>query len=156
MILTAGCALNGAPAQPSSAAGLPPGPWQPPAALADLARTPGVVFSFREELSHDHLTLPMWQTALDPRTYAGHPLGYYRVTAFASVAVTRGAQVLGDYTAQAQVQQPYDIYSGPTFMQLERRARAQARRTLAAEMLADGARLRAAVARRPRSQGVTE
>lgn len=166
--MAVGCALAGAhpttpaqplalaPPQPAIAAGLPPGPWHPPAALADLARTQGVVFSFREEISHDHSTLPMWQTAFDPRTYAGHPLGYYRVIAFASLAVTRGPQVLGDYTAQARVEQPYTIYSGPTFMQLERRARAQVRETLDAELLGDAARLRAAVARQPPTAGVTE
>ncbi|HLH76932.1 MAG TPA: hypothetical protein VKV28_09035 [Candidatus Binataceae bacterium] len=167
MVLAAGCALASAPSQsssaappsqPASAADVPPGPWDPPAALADLARTPGVVFSFREELSHDHVTLPMWRTAFDPRTYAGHPLGYYQVTAFASVAITQGAQVLGNYTAQAQVEQPYTIYSGPTFMQLERRARAEVRRALAADLVSDAARLRAAVAhaRQPPVQGFTE
>jgi hypothetical protein len=123
------------------AAPVPPGQWQPPAALAAVVGAPGVEVSYREEMTHDHYTVPMWQTAFDPRVYMGKPLGRYGVTAFATVSITRGDQVLGDYTAKVHVERNYGMYYGPTYMQLEREARGEVRKRLDDELLRDRTKL---------------
>jgi hypothetical protein len=127
------------------AAPLPPGPWAPPASLAPLINAPGVKVSYREQMAHDHYTIPMWQTAFDPRVYMGSPLGRYGVTAFATVSITRGDEVLGDYTAKVHVEQNYGMYYGPTYMQLEREARGQVRKQLDNELLHDRSKLLSAL-----------
>src|SRR5689334_9493648 len=91
----------------------------PPAVAMSLAPDSPITFSYREELTHDDYHLPLIVTALDPVTYAGAPVGDRGVSAFASLTVSRGDQILGDYTAKAYVSKSYTMYSEPPHAQLE-------------------------------------
>lgn len=134
---------------------MPPSRWRPPAAVAELATTPGVKFSYREEWRHEHTTVPMFESAIDPRTYLGRPLGTYGVTVFAWVSVTQGPAVLGDYAARVHLEKPYGLTYGPTYTQLERQARAAVRAKLAGLITHDAARLDAE-AKSPRADEARE
>ena len=67
----------------------------PPAVAGALSDSGPIGFNYREELTHDHYTVPLALSAFDPLTYVGYPLGNYGVTAFASLAITDGPRVLG-------------------------------------------------------------
>jgi len=117
----------------------------PPAVALSLSHSSTVTFSYREELTHDDYHIPLWFSALDPVTYAGAPLGDYRVTAFASLAIIVGDRILGDYTAKAYVTKSYSLYSEPTHSELERAARAAVREKIDQKLYGDATRLADAV-----------
>jgi hypothetical protein len=117
----------------------------PPAVAASLSSNAAVSFSYREELTHEY-HIPRLFTALDPVTYLGAPLGDYGVTAFASLTITEGDRVLGDYTAKAHVSKSYTLYSEPTHAELERAARAAVRQKIDGKLLGDADTLARAVA----------
>lgn len=85
----------------------------------------------------------MWESAFDPRTYLGRPLGTYGVTVFASVAITDGPRILGDYTARVHIEEPYGLTYQPTYAEMERQARGAVRAKLAKEITRDAALLKA-------------
>src|SRR5262249_28260843 len=65
-----------------------------------LNRDSHITFLYREEISHDDYHIPLIVTAFDPATYVGAPVGDLGVTAFASLSITEGDRVLGDYIAK--------------------------------------------------------
>jgi hypothetical protein len=99
----------------------------PPSVAMSLSSNSAVVFSYREELTHDEYHIPLWFSAIDPVTYLGSPLGDYGVTAFASLSVADGDRILGDYTAKVHVSKSYNLYSEPTHQELEQEARTAVR-----------------------------
>jgi hypothetical protein len=118
----------------------------PPAVAMSLSNTSTVTFSYREELTHDEYHIPLIVSALDPVTYFGAPLGDYGVTAFASLSITDGDRILGDYTAKAYVSKSYTLYSEPTHAELERAARAAVRQRIDQKLYRDANRLAQAAA----------
>lgn len=113
----------------------------PAAVAAALSDSSPITFHYREELSHDRYTVALWLSALDPLTYFGYPLGNYQAIAFASLSITEDGRVLGDYTARVRVTGDYTIYSGPTYRELDRRARQAVRQMIDEALSGDGARL---------------
>ncbi len=113
----------------------------PPAVAGALSDSGPIGFNYREELTHDHYTVPLALSAFDPLTYVGYPLGNYGVTAFASLAITDGPRVLGDYTAKVHVSRDYTLYYQPTYLELERDARAQVREKIDEQLNHDASRL---------------
>lgn len=113
----------------------------PPAVAMSLASDSPVTFTYREELTHDDYHVPPLLSALDPLNFAGAPLGEYGVTAFASLSINDGEQVLGDYTAKEHVSQSYNLYSQPTHKQLEDVARAAVRQRIDQKLFSDENRL---------------
>lgn len=150
----AGCAIQQAtpPPTPPAAAPAHPLPFKgrllsgdtnelPPAVAMSLAKDSPVAFVYREELSHDDYHEPLAFTALDPVTYIGAPVGDIGVTAFASLAITDGDRVLGDYTAKVRVSKSYTIYNEPTHKEVEEAARAAVREKIDQKLYRDEARL---------------
>jgi hypothetical protein len=113
----------------------------PPAVAAALSESGPVTFNYREELTHDHYTVPLALSAFDPLTYVGYPLGNYTVTAFASLGISEGDRVLGDYTAKARITRDYTLYYQPTYVELERAARAAVRKKIDDQIYQDAGRL---------------
>jgi hypothetical protein len=113
----------------------------PPAVAMSLANDSPVTFSYREELTHDDYHLPLIVTALDPVTYAGAPVGDRGVSAFASLTVSKGDHVIGDYTAKAYISKSYSVYSEPPHAQLEREARDAVRQRIDDKLYSDSDRL---------------
>lgn len=99
----------------------------PPSVALSIAKDAAVTFAYREELSHDEYHIPLIVSAFDPATYVGAPLGDYGVTAFASLTIEDGANILGIYTAKAYVSRSYSLYSEPTHREVERAAKAAVR-----------------------------
>jgi hypothetical protein len=118
----------------------------PPAIALSLSADSPISFSYREELTHSEYHIPLAVTALDPVTYLGAPLGDYGVTAFASLSIFDGDQVLGDYTAKAFVSKSYTLYSEPTHQELEQAARSRVRQKIEQKLYRDQERLAKAVA----------
>ena len=118
----------------------------PPAVAMSLSSTSAVTFSYREELTHDDYHIPLIVTALDPVTYAGAPLGDLGVTAFASLSITDGDRVIGDYTAKVHISRSYTLYKEPTHREVEEAARAAVREKIDRKLYRDEARLAQAVA----------
>lgn len=123
----------------------------PPAVALSLSDNSAVTFSYREELTHDERHVPLIISALDPVTYIGSPLGDYSVTAFASLSIVDGDQILGDYTAKVHVSKSYNLYSEPTHRELDRNARAAVRQKIDEELDRDANRLAEAIARARKS-----
>jgi len=113
----------------------------PPSVALSLSSNSIVVFSYREELTHDEYHIPLWVSWIDPVTYFGSPLGDYGVTAFASLSVTDGDRVLGDYTAKVHVSKSYNLYHEPTHQELEEAARAAVRAKIDQKLHNDADRL---------------
>jgi hypothetical protein len=113
----------------------------PPAVAAALSDSGRVTFNYREELTHDHYTVPLALSAFDPLTYVGYPLGNYGVTAFASLGISEGDRVLGDYTAKVHLSRDYTLYYQPTYLELEHAARQQVREKIDAQLYRDAGRL---------------
>lgn len=113
----------------------------PPSVALSLSRDSPVVFSYREELTHDEYHIPLWFSAIDPVTYFGSPLGDYGVTAFASLSIADGDRVVGDYTAKVHVSKTYNLYSEPTHQELEREARIAVRERIDQKINQDASRL---------------
>jgi hypothetical protein len=113
----------------------------PPAVAMSLSSNSPVTFSYREELTHDDYHVPLIVSALDPANLVGAPLGEYGVTAFASLSINDGDQVLGDYTAKEHVSKSYNLYSQPTHKELEDAARAAVRQKIDQKLYSDENRL---------------
>jgi len=118
----------------------------PPAVAMSLSDTATVTFSYREELTHDEYHIPLIVSALDPVTYVGAPLGDFGVTAFASLSITEGARIIGDYTAKVHVSRSYSLYSEPTHREVEQAARAAVRQKIDEKLERDAGRLAQAAA----------
>jgi hypothetical protein len=110
-----------------------------------LSNNSPVTFSYREELTHEEHHTPMLLSALDPRTYLGQPTGEYEVSALASLSILSGNRVIGDYTADVHITQPYSNYSQPTHRELDDAARTAVREQIDRKLEADSARLAASV-----------
>lgn len=126
----------------------------PPALAISLSKNSPVEFFYREELVHDEHHVSLLFSAFDPTTYEGAPLGEYRVTAFASLSITMGDKILGNYTAIVRVSEPYSLYREPTHMELDRRARTKVRNAIDQKLYRDENRLANAIASRDRSKDV--
>jgi hypothetical protein len=113
----------------------------PPAVAAAISASGPVTFNYREELTHDHYTVPLALSAFDPLTYVGYPLGNYGVTAFASLGISEGDRVLGDYTAKVHLSRDYTLYYQPTYLELEHAARQQVREKIDQQLYRDAGRL---------------
>jgi len=113
----------------------------PPSVALSISNSSKVVFSYREELTHDEYHIPLWVSALDPVTYFGSPLGDYGVGAFASLSITDGDRVLGDYTAKVHVSKSYNLYHEPTHEELEQAARTAVRAKIDEKLRQDADRL---------------
>lgn len=113
----------------------------PPAVAMSLSKDSPITFAYREELTHDDYQIPLIVTALDPVTYAGAPLGDRGVSAFASLTVSQGDRVLGEYTAKAYVSKSYTLYSEPPHAELEREVRNAVRQRIDDKLYRDSDRL---------------
>jgi hypothetical protein len=82
---------------------------------------------------------------LDPVTYVGAPLGDLGVTAFASLSITDGDRVLGDYTAKVHISKSYSLYSEPTHRAVEQAARAAVRDKIDQKLYRDADRVAVAI-----------
>src|SRR5215469_9047605 len=118
----------------------------PPAVAASLSDSSPVIFNYREELSHDHYTVPLALSAFDPLTYVGYPLGSYSVTAFATLGISQGDRVLGDYTAKVHLTREYTLYYQPTYLELDHKAKAEVREKIDQQLYRDSGRLAQAAA----------
>jgi hypothetical protein len=123
----------------------------PPAVAMSLAITSSVTFTYREELTHDDYHVPLIVSALDPANLAGAPLGDIGTTAFASLSISDGDRILGDYTAKEHVSKSYSMYSHPTHKEVDDAARAAVRNRIDQKLYRDEARLADAVARAGKS-----
>jgi len=154
-----GCAVQQAttPAPPIAAAPAHPLPFKgrladgdpnavPPAVAMSLAGDSQVTFMYREELTHDDYHIPLIITAFDPATYVGSPVGDLGVTAFASLSITDGDRVLGDYTAKVHISKSYTLYKEPTHREVEDAARAAVREKIDEKLYRDEGRLAQAFA----------
>jgi hypothetical protein len=128
----------------------------PPAVALSLSSDAPVTFSYREELTHDDYHPPLIVTALDPVTYFGAPLGDRGVQAFASLTISEGDKILGDYTAKAYVSKSYNLYSEPPHAELEREARAAVRERIDQKLYRDSERLAKAVAPKPAANPIAK
>jgi hypothetical protein len=118
----------------------------PPTVANSLSDSSDVVFNYREELTHDHYTVPLALSAFDPLTYVGYPLGKYGVTAFASLGISQGDKVLGDYTAKVHLSRDYTLYYQPTYLELEHAAKAAVRQKIDEQLARDSGHLAQEVA----------
>ncbi len=118
----------------------------PPAVAMSLSITSSVTFTYREELTHDDYHVPLIVSALDPANLVGAPLGDIGVTAFASLSISDGDRILGDYTAKEHVSKSYNMYSQPTHKEVDDAARAAVRNRIDQKLYSDEARLADAVA----------
>jgi hypothetical protein len=118
----------------------------PPAVAMSLSNDSQVTFIYREEVTHDDYHIPLIVTAFDPVTYIGAPLGDLGVTAFASLSITDGARVLGDYTAKVHISKSYTIYKEPIHREVEDAARGAVRAEIDRKLYLDQDRLAQAVA----------
>jgi hypothetical protein len=118
----------------------------PPAIAMSLSDTSSVTFTYREELTHDDYHVPLIVSALDPANLVGAPLGDIGTTAFASLSISVGDTILGDYTAKEHVSKSYSLYSNATHKEVDAAARAAVRERIDQKVYKDEARLAAAVA----------
>ena len=116
----------------------------PPVVAMSLTEQSQITFSYREELTHEEQHVPMILSAIDPLTYAGHPMGEYGVIAVASLSIFYGGRLIGDYKAQTRVTKPYSMYVQPTHWELDDAVRVAVREKIDRELHADSARLAAA------------
>ena len=117
----------------------------PPAVAMSLSDNSPVTFTYREELTHDDYHVPLAISALDPANLVGAPLGDIGVTAFASLSISAGDTVLGDYTAKEHVSKSYNMYSQPTHKEVDDAARVAVRQRIEQKLYKDEARLAQAV-----------
>jgi len=118
----------------------------PPGVAMSLSSTSAVTFTYREELTHDDYHVPLIVSALDPANLVGAPLGDIGTTAFASLSISDGDRILGDYTAKEHVSKSYNMYSQPTHKEVDDAARAAVRNRIDQKLYSDEARLADAVA----------
>ena len=91
-----------------------------------LSDTAPVTFTYREELTHDIIT-SRWQFPHRSRQLIGAPLGDIGVTAFASLSISEGDTILGDYTAKEHASKSYNLYHNVTHAEVDEAARAAVR-----------------------------
>jgi hypothetical protein len=127
----------------------------PPAVAMSLSDTSPVTFTYREELTHDDYHVPLALSALDPVNLVGAPLGDIGVTAFASLSVSAGDTVLGDYTAKEHVSKSYSLYSNATHQEVDAAARAAVRQRIDQKLYKDEARLAQAAAAAHKSRAAS-
>jgi hypothetical protein len=113
----------------------------PPAVAMSLSSSSPVTFTYREELTHDDYHVPLTISVFDPGAWIGDPVGDFGVTAFASLSISDGDRVLGDYTAKEHVSQSYSFYAQPTHKELEDAARAAVRQRIDQKLYSDETRL---------------
>jgi len=118
----------------------------PPAVAMSLAANSRIGFMYREELRHEEHHSPTILSAVNPLIYFGYPMGEYTVTAFASLSILDGDQIVGEYTAQSRVTRSYTIYSQPTHRDLDAEAREAVREEIDEKLYADQGRIIAAIA----------
>ena len=118
----------------------------PPAVAMSLSNDSPVTFTYREELTHDDYHVPLGVSVFDPGAWIGDPVGDFGVTAFASLSISDGDRVLGDYTAKEHVTQSYSFYAQPTHKELEDAARAAVRDRIDQKLYDDETRLAALAA----------
>jgi hypothetical protein len=118
----------------------------PPAVAMSLSDTAPVTFTYREELTHDDYHVPLIVSALDPANLVGAPLGDIGTTAFASLSISAGDTIIGDYTAKEHASKSYSMYSQPTHKEVDDAARAAVRSRIDEKLYKDEARLANAVA----------
>jgi hypothetical protein len=118
----------------------------PPAVAMSLSSNSPVTFTYREELTHDDYREPKYITAFDPASLIGSPVGEVGVTAFASLSISDGDTILGDYTAKEHVSKSFSIYSQATHKEVDDAARAAVRQKIDQKLFSDEARLAQAVA----------
>lgn len=123
----------------------------PPAVAMSLSDSSPVTFTYREELTHDDYHVPLIISALDPTNWAGAPTGDIGVTAFASLSVSAGDVVLGDYTAKEHASKSYNLYAQPTHKEVDDAALAAVRQRIDQKLYKDAARLAQAAARAVKS-----
>jgi len=118
----------------------------PPAVAMSLSDASPVTFTYREELTHDDYHVPLAVSALDPASLIGAPLGDIGVTAFASLSISAGDTVLGDYTAKEHASKSYSLYSQASHKEVDDAARAAVRQRIDQKLYKDEARLAQAAA----------
>jgi hypothetical protein len=123
----------------------------PPAVAMSLSDTSPVTFTYREELTHDDYHVPLIVSALDPTNWAGAPTGDIGVTAFASLSISAGDVVLGDYTAKEHASKSYNLYAQPTHKEVDDAALAAVRQRIDQKLYKDETRLAEAAARAVKS-----
>jgi hypothetical protein len=123
----------------------------PPAVAMSLSDNSPVTFTYREELTHDDYHVPLIISWMDPSNWEGAPTGDIGVTAFASLSVSVGDTVLGDYTAKEHASKSYNLYAQPTHKEVDDAALAAVRQRIEQKLYKDEARLAQAVAGAGRS-----
>ena len=118
----------------------------PPAVAMSLSDTSPVTFTYREELTHDDYHVPLILSAVDPGSWVGNPTGDIGVTAFASLSITAGDTIIGDYTAKEHVSKSYSLYTQPSHKEVDDAARVAVRQRIDQKIYADEARLAQAAA----------
>ena len=118
----------------------------PPAIAMSLSDNTPVTFTYREELTHDEYHHPLAYSWMDPLTYAGAPLGDIGTTAFASLSISAGDTILGDYTAKEHASKSYTLYANATHAEVDEAALKAVRQRIEQKVYEDEARLAKAVA----------
>lgn len=114
----------------------------PPAVAMSLSDSAPVTFTYREELTHDDYHVPLIVSALDPANLVGAPLGDIGTTAFATLSISAGDTIIGDYTAKEHVSKSYNMYSQqPTHKEVDDAARSAVRQRIDQKLYKDEARL---------------
>src|SRR5580704_17256039 len=118
----------------------------PPAVAMSLSDSSPVTFTYREELTHDDYHIPLLLSAVDPGSWVGNPTGDIGVTAFASLSISAGDTIIGDYTAKEHVSKSYSLYTQASHKEVDDAARVAVRQRLDQKIYADEARLAQAAA----------
>lgn len=118
----------------------------PPAVAMSLSDSSPVTFTYREELTHDDYHLPLLFSAVDPGSWVGNPVGDIGVTAFASLSISAGDTIIGDYTAKEHVSKSYSFYTQASHKEIDDAARVAVRQRLDQKIYEDEARLAQAAA----------
>jgi hypothetical protein len=118
----------------------------PPAVAMSLSDSSLVTFTYREELTHDDYRIPPVVSALDPGSWVGDPVGDIGVTAFASLSISAGDTIIGDYTAKEHASRQYSLYSQATHKEVDDAARTAVRQLMDQKIYKDEARLAQAAA----------
>src|ERR1700735_2419771 len=113
----------------------------PPAVAMSLSDSSPVTFTYREELTHDDYHIPLLLSAVDPGSWVGNPTGDIGVTAFASLSISSGDTIIGDYTAKEHVSKSYSLYTQASHKEVDDAARAAVRQRLDQKIYADEARV---------------
>jgi len=123
----------------------------PPTVAMSLSDSSPVTFTYREELTHDDYHVPLLFSAVDPGSWLGSPIGDIGVTAFASLSISAGDTIIGDYTAKEHVSKSYSFYTQASHKEVDDAARVAVRQRLDQKIYADEARLSQAAASAPKS-----